>query len=245
MTSDPGSFDGNGDSNKQPGSNDQFPADPHRSKFQLRASGRGVVSPTEQATLENIFHRMTAVASWSLKHACHYAMAFELDVDSTPLSPLRKLRSQALHEKAIAEARARRLLVGNPIEPAEKWWVYPQQFIQWAASSPILVGYHRADILKQFLKPVAMALSPAAIARKRVLESKSYQCNEFDIACQAIAHFWLDDSDPEDGDRRSEVIQRWINKNFEVDNKALTRIDALIRPDWAKKGGRKPSPHKT
>lgn len=155
-------------------------------------------------------------------------------------SPIKRIRGEALFEKAVAEARARSLQLGNPTESEDRWWVYPTQFIKWATSSPILIGYHRAEILKQFLQPDAIA-SAEAVARKRVLESKGYRCREFDIACQAIAHFWLEDSDPVGGDRSSTKIKQWINKNFEVDVSAYERIDALIWPDSAKKGGRKPS----
>lgn len=61
----------------------QFPVDPHRSKLQLKMSGRWLVPDGERAKLENIFYRMMSVASWPLKHACCYVMAFELEVDTT------------------------------------------------------------------------------------------------------------------------------------------------------------------
>ena len=211
-------------------------------KFKAALLGIGPLTDKRKEAMRVRVERWMRRDTWQLWEACDLAYHIIPDRLIRWFYFIAGMDSDFLRGVAVRAVQAGALKVGNPEAPEEQWWVLPLDFARWAARRPDWIGTDRAEVFRTFV-PAELPGNAAYLTRKRVLES-SYSAPEFEAVLAAIEKFWLPAL--EGGETPySKTIIDWLDKTYGFDDKALKRIDTLIRTEEAKSGGRRPSPQKT
>lgn len=195
---------------------------------------------TAQAMKERI-NRWKDRPLWALSEAC------DLTFHVLPVPVIRLFKWGASTDSDLLCEQARRAVLAEILSCKDTqgrfqdWWVRPSDFGLWVQTQKRWLGIERIQVFAELFPPDASS-DELSIARRRVLES-SYQTPEFDAAILAIAKFWLPVIEEGAEAPNNKQIKGWLQDERGFEGAALTRIDTLIRPESAKRGGGKSSPY--